>query len=816
MESGLPQQSSESPQPGSVPPPRTSRFNTRKLRVTTGKVDVDFINTGGIPSYQFQPGAGFSHYKILQAQDLTAHDAETWLAEDTVTGKVVIIRVYRRGIRPRLEIMDTLRLMKGRGVSEIFEVGELQGLHYEVLERVSFGSLADRLQSQPLKETDIRQLVSDLCAVIRNLHQFGLLHQDISPRNIFQRSNNPPDFILGNFSLAVLGEQSTPDSVKKRDRSNTAPEALSGPPTKASDWWSLGMVVFEALMGQHPFHGLSETDLMFKIVSQDVKIPDSIPADWSVLLKGLLIRDPVRRWQEMEVENWLKDSRQLTQTQNLHASQQVTSFSYNPILFLGNSYSELHVLAQALSNHWDSAISLLQSGSLETWFKTEVYDPDKQHHFDRLIQDSKLSIEQKLMVVLLLFSPSMPLSYKGSLVHIEWLSEHPIFSRSFFESTLPQWVYLLSKEPAFVEWQEFREELHSQIHSFDVRCDTLLLERYTLTEATELNRLHADFCRRFVSSDNPQLAEILSRKQADLAETVLLLSAEKDQFLTQEQMLSRQHHEEMDAFQRYLRAFDLPMHLDQTQELLSLQPEAKLQEKFRARHTLFSGSSHPMLNRIHHKDSPAAVEMIAYLITPESFFDPAPKEERGLARVLGGIKRLSRKERNNSVEPVSHIKLPPLTGHVLGLHFSPDNKELIVHLDQGRILGFSTMDGQLLHTYQESGDPLEFIVVSPGGSYIAAVARGIDHRIHLWDRTGQRGKFFLEGNLNEIHSVAFSRDDQLLFAGGIERLVRSWDLASGQPAHKYEGNTYTITRLANHPLSPPPLLRQCQRRGPGL
>ena len=779
---------------------KSTRFDTRKLRVTTSNVNVDFINTGGVPSYNFQPGSNFSHYKILQAQDLSSHEAESWLAEDTRTSKVVLVRVYRRGITPRLEILDTLRLMKGQGVSEIYEVGQIQGQHFEVVERVTFGSLRDYMDTHKLKENDVRGILSDMSPVLTQLHQFGIFHQNICADSILLRSSSPLKFILSNFSLAALGEQSTPDSAKKRALFNTAPEALSGPPNKSSDWWSLGMLVLEALLGQHPFKGMSETDMLFKIVSQDIKIPTLIPDDWAVLLKGLLNRDPIRRWQDMEVNDWLKGSKQMVSSLEFESLTQAKSFAYKPLTFLGSSYTELPSLAHALSSHWDSALLLLQSGSLESWFKGDFYDPERQQKFDQIVHDRNMNQDQILMAVLLLFSPSMPLSYRNELVHIEWLSKHPAFAQNFFESTLPSWISKLNQEPAFEEWQGFRLELHSQLQTFQVACDPLKIEEYTLTDAADLNRLHAQFCRRFVSSKIPELAEILSRKQADLAETVLLLSANEDQFLTQEEVLSVKNREEMGRFMNYLFAFDLPMDYSRVQELLAIHPEAKLKELFLQRRSGFNGSEHPLLNRIHHKDDPAPVESIAYLITDDSYLLIKPKEQRGLAKVFSGIKRLTRKERNNSLEPVTKIPLPPLTGKVLQMLFTPDNLEIIVLMEKGCILGFSTKDGSLLQTYQAEGEPYEFINLSLQGSYLAAAASGVDHRIHLWDRRGNRGKFYLGGNLNEIHAIAFSNDETELFSGGVERLVRGWNLQTGELTTKYEGHTFTITQLATNRL----------------
>jgi serine/threonine protein kinase len=83
--------------------------------------------------------------------------------------------------------------------------------------------------------------------------------------------------------------------------------------SRASDFWSLGIVLIEALTGE-PIAAKLKNDrlLHYRLVQGKVPIPETIPKGWHPLLKGLLERDHYRRWQAAEVRSWIdRESRRI-------------------------------------------------------------------------------------------------------------------------------------------------------------------------------------------------------------------------------------------------------------------------------------------------------------------------------------------------------------------------------------------------------------------------------------------------------------------------------------------------------------------------
>jgi serine/threonine protein kinase len=88
-----------------------------------------------------------------------------------------------------------------------------------------------------------------------------------------------------------------------------APETLTGMYSRASDYWSLGIILVEMLTGQNPLQWFGSSKIAgYQIVQGKVPIPDTLPAEWQRLLKGLLERDHYKRWDEARIVRWLAEN----------------------------------------------------------------------------------------------------------------------------------------------------------------------------------------------------------------------------------------------------------------------------------------------------------------------------------------------------------------------------------------------------------------------------------------------------------------------------------------------------------------------------
>ncbi|OQO05383.1 hypothetical protein B0A48_09151 [Cryoendolithus antarcticus] len=169
---------------------------------------------------------------------------------------------------------------------------------YLVLAFVNGGELFHHLQKE--QRFDInrsRFYAAELLCALECLHGFGVIYRDLKPENILV------DYV-GHIALCDFGLCKL--DMKDEDKTNTfcgtpeylAPELLHGQGyTKAVDWWTLGVLLYEMLTGLPPFYDENTNEMYRKILAEPLHFPgpEIVPPAARDLLTRLLDRDATRR-----------------------------------------------------------------------------------------------------------------------------------------------------------------------------------------------------------------------------------------------------------------------------------------------------------------------------------------------------------------------------------------------------------------------------------------------------------------------------------------------------------------------------------------
>ncbi|KAK2753396.1 hypothetical protein FQN55_003525 [Onygenales sp. PD_40] len=169
---------------------------------------------------------------------------------------------------------------------------------YLVLAFVNGGELFHHLQQEQRFDINrARFYTAELLCALECLHGFKVIYRDLKPENILLDYSG--HIALCDFGLCKL-------DMKDEDRTNTfcgtpeylAPELLLGNGyTKAVDWWTLGVLLYEMLTGLPPFYDENTNEMYRKILQEPLTFPsqDIVPGAARDLLTRLLDRDPNRR-----------------------------------------------------------------------------------------------------------------------------------------------------------------------------------------------------------------------------------------------------------------------------------------------------------------------------------------------------------------------------------------------------------------------------------------------------------------------------------------------------------------------------------------
>ncbi len=190
--------------------------------------------------------------------------------------------------------------LKSPLVAEIYDYGVHAGFEYLAMEYLPRGDLKARIQ-RGLTEEEALGYVEQIAAALQVVHQGGLVHRDLKPPNVMLRENDSVALI--DFGLARPLEGGTSSvaqtGVLLGSPYYMSPEQALGEQLDArSDFYSLGIILYEMLTGQKPYTGGTALDVLQQHVSSPLpQLPQDL-ARYQPLLTRLLAKNRGERFAE--------------------------------------------------------------------------------------------------------------------------------------------------------------------------------------------------------------------------------------------------------------------------------------------------------------------------------------------------------------------------------------------------------------------------------------------------------------------------------------------------------------------------------------
>ncbi len=219
---------------------------------------------------------------------------EAW--DETLQRKVAL-KVLRQGTDHQvLEEARHAASLHHSAVVTVHAVADRGNVPAIVMELVEGRPLIEAVASLSIE--DKARLLRKVAEGIAAAHRNGLVHCDLKPENILVTEDGHPKIL--DFGLARGSQPSTAEGVFRGTPLYASPEQARGQPlTSASDVFSFGSVLYEALTGKRPFHGVTLTRLLEHIAQDDPPFPRTVNPEVPVALQSIclscLAREPATR-----------------------------------------------------------------------------------------------------------------------------------------------------------------------------------------------------------------------------------------------------------------------------------------------------------------------------------------------------------------------------------------------------------------------------------------------------------------------------------------------------------------------------------------
>jgi serine/threonine-protein kinase len=252
-----------------------------------------------------------SRYR-LEAKLGSGGMSTVYLARDTTLDRSVAVKVMHREMSEQPDQLERFR-QEARAVAKlshpnvvsVIDAGEDGGFPYIVFEYVEGETLKQRIAR--LGALDTQEALAYAIEIARGLtvaHARNMVHRDIKPQNVLIDAEGRAK--LTDFGISRQLEQ---DGMTATGRvlgttDYVAPEqAMGRGADQRSDIYSLGVVLYEMLIGQVPFHADSQVGVAMKHVNEELpdvqaRRPD-VSAAAALVVERATAKDPHERYQSV-------------------------------------------------------------------------------------------------------------------------------------------------------------------------------------------------------------------------------------------------------------------------------------------------------------------------------------------------------------------------------------------------------------------------------------------------------------------------------------------------------------------------------------
>jgi len=224
--------------------------------------------------------------------------ASVYLAEHAHLERPVVLKVLHGHLAKDTEMLERFR-REARAASQlvhpnivpIIDAGETEGVLFVVMPYLPGGSLADRITEGPQPPIEIASIVAQAATALDYAHRRGIIHRDVKPDNVLFDEDGHA--LVTDFGIA---EARAELRLTASGRAMGTPHYMS--PEQAmgklvdgrADVYSLGIVMYEGLVGFPPFDGPDAFAVGYKQVHEPAVSPQQVNSNIPTPIADIVMR----------------------------------------------------------------------------------------------------------------------------------------------------------------------------------------------------------------------------------------------------------------------------------------------------------------------------------------------------------------------------------------------------------------------------------------------------------------------------------------------------------------------------------------------